>query len=147
MTLRERLLALRDATLRHLDEGEAIDAGLLSVAANAGAVLDMLDALDADTSRRGGDPRAEQRAERDEDIRTLAALLGSAGSVQQRAAYLADRLVRFRAMPNETSPERVLMESIVKNEAGTPGAERIRKILVKQKTRLDDQKPGLSLPK
>ena len=39
LTLRERLLALRDAALRRLDESDVVDAGLLSVAANAGALL------------------------------------------------------------------------------------------------------------
>jgi hypothetical protein len=144
LTLRERLLDLGAGLLRQLDSAEAIDAGLLSLLAHIGAALDAIDRLNPPAHRRGGDPKAAERRKRDDDICALAKLLGSGSSIQRQAAHLAGRLARFQAMPNETAPERVLMREIVDNEAGVPSVERIRKILVKQRTPLDDQEPKLS---
>jgi hypothetical protein len=51
--------------------------------------------------------------------------------VEQQARDITGRLARYRPMPNETSPERRLMQELV--ETGLPvGADRIRKILGKQ---------------
>jgi hypothetical protein len=92
---------------------------------------------------RGGDPLAEQRAERDEALRSLATMIAPAAAAEQQARKIAGRLTRFRPMANETAPERVLMQRVLASGFGVPSPERIRKILVKQKTRLDDQKPAV----
>ena len=81
--------------------------------------------------QRGGDPYAEQRRKRDENIRALVPLVAPGKSLEQQAREIAGRLTRYRPMPEETSPERRLMREIV--EVGLPiGADRIRKILGKQ---------------
>ena len=60
--------------------------------------------------RRGGDPREELRRQRDEDIRALAAVLG--GKPSEQAQAIASRLARYRPMPEETTPERQLIQKI-----------------------------------
>jgi hypothetical protein len=81
--------------------------------------------------KRGGDPYAEQRRKRDDNIRALVPLVAPGKSLEQQARDIAGRLTRYRPMPEETSPERRLMREIV--EVGLPiGADRIRKILGKQ---------------
>jgi hypothetical protein len=82
-------------------------------------------------SKRGGDPRAQQRRQRDSGIRALARLVGNGKPLGRQAQEIAGSLARYRPMPQETSPERRLMQEIA--EAGLPiGADRIRKILGKQ---------------
>jgi hypothetical protein len=82
--------------------------------------------------RRGGDRQAQKRRQRDEDIRALAGLL-SEGKPSEQAETIASRLARYSPMSEETSLERHLMQRI--NSSGLPvGADRIRKILGKQKT-------------
>jgi hypothetical protein len=81
--------------------------------------------------RRGGDRKAEQRRIRDDKIRALAPIVAPGKPVEQQARDITGRLARYRPMPNETSPERRLMQELV--ETGLPvGADRIRKILGKQ---------------
>jgi hypothetical protein len=81
--------------------------------------------------RRGGDPQEEQRRQRDQDIRALAALIG--GKPTQQAQAIASRLSRYHPLTEEASPERRLMQKIT--GSGLPvGRHRIRKILADQKT-------------
>ncbi len=79
--------------------------------------------------RRGGDRQAGKRAQRDAALRALAGLMGDDTSVEQQARVIADRLARYRPMPVDTSPERLLMHEVLDSGLGVPGAERIRKIL------------------
>jgi hypothetical protein len=144
--LGDRLLALRD-DLRHRLAADALDATLLARLADVETVLAALErsapkrddlhvAEENSTtrptaSRRGGDPNAEQRRKRDDKIRALVPLIAPGKPLEQQAREIAGRLARFRPMPEETSPDRRLMREIA--ETGLPiGAERIRKILVKQ---------------
>ena len=79
--------------------------------------------------RRGGDPHAERRQHRNENILALARLIG--GRPSEQAEQIASRLVRYRPMLNETTPERRLMQKI--RESGLPvGGRQIRKILAQQ---------------
>src|SRR5215204_4045920 len=117
---RDRLVALRDDALRQLAEADVIDAGLLALVAHVGAALAALDAAQesAATSKcehrcRGGDPHAEQRARRDDAIRSLARLIGNGSSASRQARELAMLLSRFRPMPNESRPERRLMREVI----------------------------------
>jgi hypothetical protein len=49
------LLQLRADLLHRIEQAEAIGTRLIGLLAHVGAVLDMLDGLEADISRRGGD--------------------------------------------------------------------------------------------
>src|SRR6185437_7281149 len=69
--------------------------------------------LRASSRPRGGDPRAVERARRDAALRRLAALMGTDMPTERLARDLAGRLKRFRPMPAETAPERVLMQQII----------------------------------
>src|SRR3954447_12312907 len=86
---------------------------------------------------RGGDQRAAERARRDEALHRLAAMVG-AGMPGERLArvlgpplarVLATRLARFRPMPTETAPDRVLMREIVTSGMPLPGPDRLARIL------------------
>src|SRR5438477_11195608 len=80
---------------------------------------------------RGGDPYSEQRRARDDKIRALVPLIAPGKPLEQQARDIAGRLARYRPMPEETSPDRRLMQELV--DIGLPvGADRIRKILGKQ---------------
>ena len=81
--------------------------------------------------RRGGDPRTEQRRQRDQAICALARLSGKAKPIEQLARDIAQRLDRYRPMQIETIPERRLMQEI-KNSGLPIGQRRISKILREQ---------------
>jgi hypothetical protein len=129
LTLRERLLAVRDGALKQIDESEVIDAGLLSLAANASVVLDVLDKPDAGCARRGGDYNSGERAERDEALRSLASLIVPEKPAEEQARILAGRLARYQPMANETTPERVLMQKIAHSDLPVPKVDRLARIL------------------
>jgi hypothetical protein len=156
--LRERLLALRADALRQLAEADHLDTGLLALLANTSTVLATIEAEAATAAtpaldpaspthartrdrRRGGDPCADKRAARDEALRALARLNGNDAPVELVAREISNRLGRYRPLPDETIPERVLMRAVIDTGLPVPSAERIRKILglVKQRNRLDDQ--------
>jgi hypothetical protein len=111
----------------------------LGMAAGRAAVSDAAWAIclglaDQDSRRRGGDPLAETRRRRNENIRAVARLFR--GTPSEQAEQIADRLARFRPMLNETTPERRLLQKIA--ESGLPvGARQIRKILAHQKNLLE----------
>ena len=81
--------------------------------------------------RRGGDPRTEQRRQRDEAICALARLTGNGKPIERQARDIAQRLDRYRPIPVETIPERRLMQEI-KNTGLPIGQRRISKILREQ---------------
>jgi ABC-type hemin transport system substrate-binding protein len=60
--------------------------------------------------RRGGDRQADHRRRRDEAIRALARLTGYDRSAERQARDLGQRLARYRPMPGETSPDRILIQ-------------------------------------
>jgi hypothetical protein len=82
--------------------------------------------------RRGGDPYAEPRQRRDKAIREVAPLIAPGQPIEQQAREIAQRLARFRPMPEETAPERRLMQEIKSSGLSPVGPRRIRKILAEQ---------------
>jgi hypothetical protein len=78
---------------------------------------------------RGGDQRAAERAQRDAALRRLAVLIGADMPMERFARDLAARLKRFRPMPVETAPERLLMREIVASGLQVPGPDRLARIL------------------
>jgi hypothetical protein len=85
--------------------------------------------------RRGGDPYADKRQQRNRDILALAALLGE-GKPTDLAEEITQQLARYRPMSDETIPKRRLMQKIT--GSGLPvGGRQIRKILAQRKTRLE----------
>ena len=95
------------------------------------ALADLVEArlLRAAPRSRGGDQRAAERAQRDAALRQLAALLGADMPRERLARDLAGRLKRFRPMPAETAPERVLMREIITSGLPVPGPDRLARIL------------------
>jgi hypothetical protein len=89
--------------------------------------------------RRGGDPLAAARAQRDDALRRLGALAGNGEPAERVARALVERLDRYTPAPNETSRERQLLRQVVDAGLRVPSAQRIRKILVKRTRALDDQ--------
>ena len=79
--------------------------------------------------RRGGDRQADHRRRRDEAIRALARLTGNDRSVERQARDLAQRLARYRPMPGETSPDRILMRKIIDTGLGVPQPDRLARII------------------
>jgi hypothetical protein len=61
---------------------------------------------------RGGDRQAQKRRQRDDDIRALARLTGGGKPLPQVAQDLMKRCERYQPMPEETSPDRVLLRRI-----------------------------------
>ena len=92
------------------------------------AAVPKLNVTAKSTKRRGGDPQAQQRRQRDEAICALARLSGKGKPIEQQARDIAQRLDRYRPMPVETIPERRLMQEI-KNSGLPIGRRRISKIL------------------
>jgi hypothetical protein len=92
------------------------------------AAVPKLNVTAKSTKRRGGDPQAQQRRQRDEAICALATLSGKGKPIEQQARDIAQRLDRYRPMPVETIPERRLMQEI-KNSGLPIGRRRISKIL------------------
>jgi hypothetical protein len=139
--LRERLHEMRDDALQQLADCDPLDAGLLALLGDIGAALAAIDGITSPPRRRGGDPCADKRADRDEALRALARLNGNDVPVELVARKISNRLGRYRPLPDETIPERVLMRAVIDTGLPVPSAERIRKILglVKQRNRLDDQ--------
>ena len=79
--------------------------------------------------RRGGDRQADCRRRRDEALRALARLTGEDGSAERQARDLAQRLARYRPMPGETSPDRILMRKIIDTGLGVPQPDRLARII------------------
>src|SRR5437763_3829559 len=75
------------------------------------------------SKRRGGDPRTTRREQRHEALRELHKLTGPGKSLRAWSAETARRLARFRPIPEETSPERQLMQEI--NNPELPPAKQI----------------------
>jgi hypothetical protein len=86
------------------------------------------------TATRGGDPHADVRQERDAALRDLAPLLAPGQPIETQARIVIDHLSRYRPALNETAPERQLMAQIASTGLEVPSAERLRRILVKQKS-------------
>ena len=80
--------------------------------------------------RRGGDRQSDHRRRRDEAIRALARLTGNDRSVERQARDLAQRLARYRPMPGETSPDRILMHKIIDSRLGVPSSRRPRSLAI-----------------
>jgi hypothetical protein len=118
--------------------GDAVSVVLLPVRAVAvahallAAAIPMLACREkSKSSKRGGDPRAEQRRRRDEALCDLHNLTGEDKPLEAWSRDIARRLVRFRPMPVETDPERRLVRKI--KEIGLPiGRKRIKEIVAKQ---------------
>jgi hypothetical protein len=125
LTLRGKLLAARDNALRRLDD-DGIDAGLLSIAADACVVLAALDGQDPNVSQRGGDPNAEGRAQRNEGMRCLAQLLDASLSVDQQAQAIISRFNRYRPMASDADgpPERRALYTIAASGVPVPQSRR-----------------------
>jgi hypothetical protein len=139
--LRLRLIEMRADILARLAESESIELAWLNAIAGINAALAALDAEAAPVKRRGGDPHAEQRRQRDEAIRALASLTGFGKPIEQQAQAIAQRLDRYQPMSTETIPERRLVQKI-KNTGLPVGQRRIRKILAEQSSALDGQNSG-----
>jgi hypothetical protein len=139
--LRLRLIEMRAGILARLAGSESIELAWLNAIAGINAALAALDAEAAPVKRRGGDPQAQQRRQRDEDISALARLSGKGKPIEQQARDIAQRLDRYRPMSTETIPERRLMQKI-KNSKLPVGQRRIRKILAEQSSALDGQNSG-----
>ena len=95
------------------------------------ALADLVEArlLRAASRPRGGDQRAAERAQRDAALRQLAMLMGADIPTEPLARHLAGRLKRFRPMPAETAPDRVLMQQIITSGLPVPGPDRLARIL------------------
>jgi hypothetical protein len=79
--------------------------------------------------RRGGDPRADKRQQRNEDIRALARLTGNGKPLPQVAQDLITRCERYQPMPEETSPDRILLRRISDTGLPVPRKRRLIDIL------------------
>jgi hypothetical protein len=81
-------------------------------------------------NKRGGDPRAQQRR-RDEALCELHNLTGEGKPLEPWSREIAQRLVRFQPLAEETNPERRLMQEV--KDSGLPiGSDRIRKVVGRQ---------------
>jgi hypothetical protein len=78
---------------------------------------------------RGGDRQAEKRRQRDDDIRALARLTGGGKPLPQVAQDLMKRCERYQPMPEETSPDRVLLRRISDTGLPVPRKRRLIDIL------------------
>jgi hypothetical protein len=78
---------------------------------------------------RGGDRQAEKRRQRDDDIRALARLTGGGKPLPQVAQDLMKRCERYQPMPEETSPDRVLLRRIGDTGLPVPRKRRLIDIL------------------
>src|ERR1700730_5819247 len=123
--LRNRLLALRDDTLRRFVALDHIDGGLLRLLGDANLALAALDrqpSADAALTARavvsddGCEIRLTLYAENGAAFAAPIApgrLIGGDRSAERQARALAQRLARYRPMPGETSPDRILMRKII----------------------------------
>jgi hypothetical protein len=82
---------------------------------------------------RGGDSKADDRAERNDAIRALAGRLDSRLSRSQRAAIIADKINRYRLSPNDAFDpgERGLLFRIWRTGLTRIRARQVRRILSK----------------
>jgi hypothetical protein len=78
---------------------------------------------------RGGDRQAQKRRQRDDDIRALARLTGEGKPLPQVAQDLMKRCERYQPMPEETSPDRVLLRRISDTGLPVPRKRRLIDIL------------------
>jgi hypothetical protein len=137
--LRGRLLDLRDDLVEQLADADVLDGGMLALLGDVGTALAALDATalapvfvsqdEAARRRRGGDPHAEKRAERDAALRELAATMGDDVPVERRAREIATRMARYRPAAEETSDERLLMRQIIDTGLAVPKPDRLKRII------------------
>jgi hypothetical protein len=129
--LRDRLLDMRDELVEQLAEADVLDGGLLALLGDVGGALAALELDDVSGSkgRRGGDPYADKRAQRDDTLCALADLVGGDAPGEEIARQIASRLARFHPMPNETEPERLLMRQVIDAGLPVPGPDRIARII------------------
>ena len=119
----------------YTEAGDAVPVVLLPVRAVAlarellTAAVPKLNVTAKSTKRRGGDPQAQQRRQRDEDIRALARLTGGGKPLPQVAQDLIKRCERYQPMPKETSPDRVLLRRISDTGLPVPRKRRLIDIL------------------
>lgn len=143
--LRDRLVALRDDTLRQLAAADHLDAGLVALLGYLGTALIALEFSELITSEgsglefcpssRGGDPHAEQRRWRDRRLCALARLSAAPGmSVEAMARELVDRARRHRPASDETNPARLLLSEIVESGLPIPGPDRLARIIRRSKS-------------
>ena len=78
---------------------------------------------------RPGDASATKRQRRDEAVRALHKLTDPGKSLRSWSRETVQRLTRFQPMPDESSPERQLMQEISNLDLPRIGADRIRKIV------------------
>ena len=95
------------------------------------ALADWVEAqlLRAQPRRRGGDPWATERAQRDAALRRLAAMMNTDMPAQRLARVLTSRLARYRPRPAERAPARQLMREVVTSGLPVPGPDRLARIL------------------
>jgi hypothetical protein len=81
--------------------------------------------------RRGGDPSADLRAQRDGALRDFAALVGADLNLEQRAAAVISRADRYRPAPGDEcgAPERRALQRLASIGLPLPGKRQLRRIL------------------
>jgi hypothetical protein len=104
--------------------GELIEAAVPKL----GNVMDE-NSMTRQAKRRGGDRQAQKRRQRDDDFRALADLTGKGKPLPQVAQDLIKRCERYQPMPEETSPDRILLRRISDTGLPVPGKRRLIDIL------------------
>jgi hypothetical protein len=79
--------------------------------------------------RRGGDPKAAARRERNADFRALAQLLAPGEPFEEQARIVIDRVRRYQPAPGETGEARRRMARIKAIGLTIPGINRMTRIL------------------
>ena len=107
-----------------------VTAALDALAAEASDAQTAVDAH-AGARRRGGDPKAAERAERDAALRNLAQLLTADLSLEARAARVISKVSRYRPAPGDETgaAERKALRRIADTGLPTPGTRQLRRIL------------------
>lgn len=128
----ERLAEIDLEPLRALELGSEL---------TAAACRRLVDASSKTPRRRGGDPRPDKRARRDEALRDLARLIGADLSLQQQAVAVIRKAARYQATAADAhgTGERQALHRIAGAGLPIPQERHVRRILAKQKTCLDGQ--------
>ena len=88
---------------------------------------------DLSPQRRGGDPRRHKRAERDNALRALDALLGADLPLEQRARQIIFRVGRYHptGSDKQASEERRALHQITVTGLPVPGLRQVKRILAR----------------
>jgi hypothetical protein len=94
--------------------------------------------------RRGGDALRDQRKRRNEALCDLGRLVGAELSLEQQAARIVAKAVRYRPAPDDRcgGAERQALLRLATSGLPLPGRRQVRRILAKQNIVLDGQTPA-----